>query len=124
MVISGSWLASSLTVAAEDRQQIVQPSIHPPEIADVAPVDGVGVMAKVVVGELLQPFQFGMDGGGAGEVGVEGGWLGVHRGLRSVIDDTSMNALFDQKAKLIHKSWLQLCHIDKMNGLCHADQDV
>jgi hypothetical protein len=73
---------------------------------------------------LLQPFQFGVDGGGAGEVGVEGGWLGVHRGLRGVIDDKHMNALFDQEAKLFIKSWLQLCHIDKMNHLCHADQDV
>ena len=35
-----------------------------------------------------------------GEVGVEGGLLGVHRGLRDVIDDTTMNALFDQEAKL------------------------
>jgi hypothetical protein len=26
--------------------------------------------------------------------------LGVHRGLRDVIDDTPMNALFDQEAKL------------------------
>jgi len=56
--------------------------------------------AEVVVGELLQPFQLGVDGGGAGEVGVEGGLLGVHRGLRVVIDDTPMNALFDQEAKL------------------------
>ncbi|MHB1098071.1 MAG: hypothetical protein ACYCZR_00825 [Burkholderiales bacterium] len=39
-------------------------------------------------------------GGGAGEVGVEGGWLGVHRGLRVVIDDATMNALFDQEANL------------------------
>jgi hypothetical protein len=38
--------------------------------------------------------------GGAGEVGVEGGWLGVHRGFRGVIDDTTMNALFNQEAKL------------------------
>jgi len=44
---------------------------------------------------LLQLFQFGVSGGGAGEVGVEGGLLGVHRVLRDVIDDTTMNALFD-----------------------------
>ena len=30
-----------------------------------------------------------------GEVGVKGGLLGVHRGLRDVIDDATMNALFD-----------------------------
>jgi len=41
-----------------------------------------------------------------------------------VIDNEHMNALFDQEAKLFIKSWLQLCHIDKMNRLCHADQDV
>jgi hypothetical protein len=54
----------------------------------------------MIVGELLQPFQLGVDGGSAGEVGVEGGLLGVHRGFRDVIDDTTMNALFDQEAKL------------------------
>ena len=37
---------------------------------------------------------------GVGEVGVEGGLLGVHRGLREVIDDALMNALGDQEAKL------------------------
>jgi hypothetical protein len=120
---SVGWRASSL-VAAEYRQQLIQPSLRPPEVADVAPMDGIGVVTEMIVGELLQPFQFGVDGGGAGEVGVEGGWLGVHRGLRGVIDDKHMNALFDQEAKLFIKSWLQLCHIDKMNHLCHADQDV
>lgn len=49
---------------------------------------------------LLQPFQFGVDGGSAGEVGVEGGLFGVHRGLRVVIDDEHMNALFYREAKL------------------------
>ncbi len=63
-------------------------------------MDGIGVMTKMIVGELQQPFQFGVDGGNAGEVGVEDGLLGVHRGLRDVIDDATMNALFDQKAKL------------------------
>ena len=63
-MISGGWRASSL-VAAEDRQQFVQPDLHPPEVADVAPMDGIRGMTKVVVGELLQPLQFGVDGGGA-----------------------------------------------------------
>jgi hypothetical protein len=90
---------SSLNSATENRQQFFQPGIHPPEVADMAPVDGVGIVTEMVIGELLQPFQLGVDGGSAGEVGVEGGWLGVHRGLRVVIDDTDMNALFDQEAK-------------------------
>jgi len=105
MISSGCW-ASSL-VATEDRQQLVQPGFHPSEIADVAPMDGIGVVTKVVVGELLQPFQFGVDGGSAGEVGVEGGWLGVHRGLRGVIDDITINALFDQEAKLFPSAFDQ-----------------
>jgi hypothetical protein len=62
-------------------------------------VDGSRIVAGVVIAELLQPFQLGADGSGAGEVGVEGGWLGVHRGLRVVIDDTTMNALFYREAK-------------------------
>jgi hypothetical protein len=99
MVISGSWWTSSL-VAAEDRQQLVNPGLYPPEVADVAPMEGIGIVTEIVIGELFQPLKFGVDGGGAGKVGVEGGWLGVHRGLRGVIDDTDMNALFDQEAKL------------------------
>jgi hypothetical protein len=99
MMISGGWWESSL-IAVENRQQFVQPGLHPPEVADVAPMDGIGVMTEVVIGELLQPFQLGVEGGGAGEVDVEGGWLGVHRGLHDVIDDIAMNALFDQEAKL------------------------
>ena len=65
----------------------------------MAPVNGIGVVTEVVISELLQPGQFGVDGGNAGKVGVEGGWLGVHCGLWVVIDDTPMNALFDQEAK-------------------------
>ena len=99
-MISGDWWASSF-IAAENRQQLVQPRLHPPEIADVAPMDGIGVVTEVVVGELLQPLQLGVNGGGASEVGIEGGWLGVHRGLQVVIDDATMNALFDQEAKQI-----------------------
>jgi hypothetical protein len=63
-------------------------------------MDGIGVVTEAVISELLQPLQFGMDGGGAGEVGVDGGLLGVHRWLRDVIDDATMNALIDQEAKL------------------------
>jgi len=99
MIISCGWWVSSL-VTAEDRQQLVQPGLHQPKIADVPPMNGIGVVTEVVIGKLLQPFQLGVDGGSAGEVGAEGGLLGVHRGLRDVIDDVTMNALFDQEAKL------------------------
>jgi hypothetical protein len=99
MVISGGWLASSL-VATEDRQQFVQSSVHPPEVANLAPMDGIGAVTEVVVGELLQPFQLGVNGRSAGEVSVEGGWFGIHRGLRGVIDDKHMNALLYREAKL------------------------
>lgn len=66
----------------------------------MAPMDRIGVVTEMVIGELLQPFQLGVDYGSAGEVGVENGLYGVHRGLRGVIDDATMNALFDQEAKL------------------------
>ena len=62
-------------------------------------MDDIGVVTEVVISEFLQPFQFGVNGGSAGEVGVDRGWLGVHRGLRDVINDATMNALFDQEAK-------------------------
>ncbi len=57
------------------------------------PVDDIGGMAEMLVGELLQPFQLGVDGGRAGEVGVVGGLLGDHRGPLDVIDDALMNVL-------------------------------
>ena len=79
----------------------------------MTPMDGIGVVTEVVVGELLQPLQLGVDGGGASEVGVEGSWLGVHRGLQVVIDDATMNALFDQEAKRFIDS-------DKVFGLLMA----
>ncbi len=37
----------------------------------------------------------------AGKAGVEGCLPGVHRGLRNVINDTTINALFNQQAKLL-----------------------
>ena len=39
-------------------------------------------MTEVVVGKLLQSFQFGVDGSSAGEIGFEGGLFGIHRGFR------------------------------------------
>ena len=45
-----------------------------------------------------------------GEVGVKGGLLGFHRGLRDVIDDTTMNALFNQETN-INITETQLRHL-------------
>jgi hypothetical protein len=73
---------ASLLFAAEDREQVIERGFHPTKVANVAPVDGFGVITKVIVGQLLQTCQFGVDGGSAGEVGIEGGWRGIHRGLR------------------------------------------
>ncbi len=66
----------------------------------MAPMNCIGVVTEVVVGMLLQSFDLAADGGVALQVCVEGSLLGVHRGLRDVIDDKHMNALFDQEAKL------------------------
>jgi excisionase family DNA binding protein len=63
-----------------------------------------------------------MVGGGAGEVGVEGGLLGVPPGLRDVIDDATMNALFDLETKLLCdalriKRWSVSARPDKLQPL-------
>ena len=70
-------IIASLIFATKDCQQVVKRGVHPPEVANVTPVDGVRVGAKVIVGQLLQPRQLGVEGGSAGDVGVEGGLLGV-----------------------------------------------
>lgn len=67
----------------------------------MAPVDGVRVVAEMVVGQLLKPGQLDVDGGGAGEIGVDGSGLGVHRGASWLVDDTTIHALNDQEAKLL-----------------------
>jgi len=41
-----------------------------------------------------------------------------------LIEHNPIHALNDQQAKLFIKSWLQLCHIDKMLKLCHVNQDA
>lgn len=64
-------------------------------------VDGFRVVSEVVVSQLLQPVQLDVDGGGAGEIGVEGSGLGVHRGAPWLVDDTTIHALNDQEAKLL-----------------------
>ena len=93
------WPPPSLNLAVEDRQQVIQRLIYPPDVIDVASLDGVRVMAKVLVGQLPQPGQLEVDGGGAGEIGVDGVGLGVHRGVPWWVDDTSIHAPNDQEAK-------------------------
>lgn len=63
------------------------------------PVDGVRVVAEVVVGQLLQPGQLDVDGCGAREIGVDGNGLGVHRGAPWLEDHATIHALDDQEAK-------------------------
>ncbi|WP_301100375.1 hypothetical protein [Propionivibrio sp.] len=63
-------------------------------------MDGIGVITEVIVGELPQPSQLGVDGGSASEVGVEDGLLGVHRELHDVIDDATMSAPFNPEAAI------------------------
>ncbi len=41
-------------------RQFVRRSFHPPQFADVAPVDSVGVVVEAIVGKLLQPGQLGV----------------------------------------------------------------
>lgn len=89
-------------MAVEDREQVVEGLLHPAQVADVPPVDGVRVVAEVVIGQLLQPCQLGVILRRA--CGVGGGWgaegIGVaHRGLRVDRDD-AIHALSRPKAKL------------------------
>lgn len=67
---------------AEDRQQILKRGFHSTGVTNVAPVDGGRFVAEVVIGKLLQPRQLGLDGCGAGKVGIDGDRFGIHRGLR------------------------------------------
>ena len=48
-------------------------------------------------------FQFGVNGGSAGEVGIDNDLLGVQRWLGDVIDHATMNALFNPQAKPIRQ---------------------
>ena len=58
---------ASRMFAAEDRQQLIERGIHLTQVANVAPVDGIRIVAEVLIGQLLQPCQFGVDGCGAGK---------------------------------------------------------
>lgn len=48
-----------------------------------------------------------------GKVGVKGGLLCFHRGLRDVTDDTTMNALFNQETN-INFTETQLRHLTRV----------
>ena len=116
--------APAISLIVENPLQLIQ-RCYPTAVIDEVPVDGVRVMAEVVIVQLLQPGQTHVNGGGASEIDVDGSGLGVHRGARWQMDDTTIHSLKDQEAKLLFiKIWLQLCHIDKMEVLCHADQDI
>jgi len=78
-------------------EQFVERLLHAPQVADVAPVDGVGVVAEVVVGQLPPPRRLGVDLRGAR--GVGGARVGLaHRGLR-VDRDAVIQALTSPEAK-------------------------
>lgn len=44
----------SFALAIEDGERVVEGRFHPSEVTNVVPVDGVWVVAEVVVGQLLQ----------------------------------------------------------------------
>lgn len=55
----------SLDLAVEDGEQLVEGLRHPPQVTSMASVVGVRVMAEVIIGQLLQPCQLGVDLPGA-----------------------------------------------------------
>jgi len=57
----------------------------------------------VVVGELLQPCQLGVDLDGSGDVGVQDVGSGLDRVAPWLIDDASIQALIDQEAKPVQR---------------------
>lgn len=79
------------------------------------------MMVELVISHLPYGTDLIEDPQQALKVGIEGGDPGIHRGVPSLMDDATIHALNDQAAKLFIKSWLQLCHTDKMLQLCHFD---
>ena len=63
-------------------RQVVQRLINPHEVTNVPPVNGLRVMTELVVGQLPQGRDLVEDHRQALQVGVEGGGLGGHGGLR------------------------------------------
>ena len=85
----------------------------------MAPVDGVGVVAKVVVGQLLQPRQLGMDLHGARGVGggqrVDG--IGVAHRVLQVDRDDANHALSRPEAKCLRTTKSSLDASNKQSTL-------
>ncbi len=65
----------------------------------MASVEGVRVVAEVVVCQLLQSGQLDVNGGSAGEIDIDRCGLDVHRGAPWLMDDATIHALNDQEAK-------------------------
>lgn len=80
--------ASSVDLSVENSEQLIQSLLYPAKVAHMAPLNGVWVVAEVVVGQLLQSFDLLADEGVAADVGVEGSsgggccLGGSHRDLR------------------------------------------
>ena len=89
-------------------------------------MDAVRVVAEVVVGQLLQPGQLDVDGGGACEIGVDGSGLGVHRGAPWLVDDATIHALNDQEAKKKMIPTASLPRLEPFNlincNLCYSNR--
>ena len=90
--------APAISLIVENPLQLIQ-RCYPTAVIDEVPVDGVRVMAEVVIVQLLQPGQTHVNGGGASEIDVGGSGLGVHRGARWQMDDTTIHSLKNQEAK-------------------------
>jgi hypothetical protein len=78
----GNRPAHGVRLAVKNRQQIIQRLIHSPKVTDVAPMDGVRIVAEMVVGQLLQGLDFVECHRQALEVSVEGCGLGGLGGLQ------------------------------------------
>ena len=81
--------APSHLLTVKDCQQIVERMLDPTEVADVAPMNGIGVVAEMVVGELLEAGQFDGYCRSADQVGVDGSGLAFHREAYRSINGTS-----------------------------------
>jgi hypothetical protein len=75
--------------------------LNPPEVADVAPVDGVRVVAKMIVGQLQPLVSSWRRWRWSVPAGVERVAWRVNRGAPWLMDDATIQALNDQEGKLL-----------------------